>query len=311
LSPSVAELRIYLDSQSAYDFAQGGCDQYKISPCDGEFRSGLFFWVLRDAVARAGHYSSATEAQRFYSQIAAEVNAICAQGKIDCDGSAMTLPPPFQSLKAGYIRPAIDAFGTALRYVASFDYLDLPEHPMSCTIDDCGRGSGWSFFLQMVGTDLFTPIPWLPFPGDLLRRTDETNPMPFQLRSRHITRSLQDVSLLYRHIMPHLTKFAVIAFLLMGLICFGLRRLEPMFVIASCAALVALSRIGLIAYLDATSLSVINTTYLSPAYPAAILFCVVSIAGFGYAGWEWAMIRKRRLAPTTATQTYYAGVLPP
>lgn len=47
-----------------------------------EIGAGWFYWLLREAAARAGHHGSAREAETFYRRIAAEVNAAIDQGRI-------------------------------------------------------------------------------------------------------------------------------------------------------------------------------------------------------------------------------------
>lgn len=282
VSPAAAELRPHMESRSAFDYAQGGCDQYKIVPCDGEVRSGLFFWVLRDAAAAAGHYNTALEARRFYARLAAEVNAACAEGLLACDGMKFAMPPPFQSFKPAYADLAVQAFGRAVTYVTRFEGMGPPRQPMSYTVDDCGRSRTWPFFLQMVGADTFIPIPWLPFPDELVRR-DTAGPMPHALRYQKVVGILDGLTRFYGEAMPILAGLGLVCFLLTGLIGLYRRAVEPLFVVAGIAGFVTLSRLMLIAYLDATSLAAINATYLSPTYPALIVFGLVSIAALGEA----------------------------
>lgn len=283
VSPAAAELRAYMESPLAMQFAQGGCDQYKIVPCDGEVRSGLFFWALRDAVATAGHAGTAVEARNFYARLASEVNAACRERLIACHGMKFAMPPPFQSLKPGYFGLAADALSRATRFVARFEGMGPPHQPLSCTVDDCGRSRVWPVFLQMVGADTFIPIPWLPFPGDLMRRSDTAGPMPYAQRYQKVEALLNGVARFYSQAMPMVLGLAAVCFLATAAICLFRRKVEPLFVVAGIAGLVTLSRLLLIAYLDATSLAAINTTYLSPAYPALIVFGLASIAAFGEA----------------------------
>lgn len=283
VSPAAAELRSYMEGPGATDYAQWGCEAHKIAPCDGEVRSGWFFWALRDAVSAAGHYRTAVDAQHFYAQLASEVNAACEERLIACDGMKFAMPPPFQSFKPEYFGFAAQAFGRAARYAAGFEGMEPVRQPMSCTVDDCGRSRTWPFFLQMVGANTFTPIPWLPFPDDLVRRSDTAGPMPYALRYHKVEGFLMGLMRFYAAAMPAIPGLALACFLATGLICLLRRRVEPLFVIAGIAGLVVLSRLVLIAYLDATSLAAINTTYLSPTYPALILFSLVAIAAFGEA----------------------------
>jgi hypothetical protein len=71
------------------------CEEYKILPCSG-VHAGWFQWVLREAVARAGHYTSARDAARYYSSLALEIDSACADGRLDCLPPRATLAPPFR-----------------------------------------------------------------------------------------------------------------------------------------------------------------------------------------------------------------------
>lgn len=281
VSPAAAELRPYLEGPTAQDFVQAGCDHRKIMPCDGEFRSELFFWVFRDAAAAAGHYASGVDARRFYARLASEINTACDENRIACTGQRFAMPPPFQSFRTAYVAPAVDAFQRAITFAATFDGMAPPREIFSCTVDDCGRSEAWPFFLQMVGANQFIPIPWLPFPDDLTRR--DAADMPAVRRYQQVLPVLDGLTRFYSKAMPIMLGLGLACFLGAGLACFARHRLEPLVVAAGIAGAITLCRLALIAYLDATSLPAINSTYLSPAYPALIVFSLVSIAALGEA----------------------------
>jgi hypothetical protein len=48
----------------------------------GEIGAGQFFWVLHDAAESVGHGKSATEAEEYFHQIAGEINAAAAEGRL-------------------------------------------------------------------------------------------------------------------------------------------------------------------------------------------------------------------------------------
>ncbi|SEO23836.1 hypothetical protein SAMN05216227_10692 [Pseudorhodobacter antarcticus] len=59
----------------------------------GEVAGGWFVWAFRDAVAMAGHYETAAQARAFYTELAAEINAGCDEGIIECRPRRDTLRP--------------------------------------------------------------------------------------------------------------------------------------------------------------------------------------------------------------------------
>lgn len=82
-----------------------------LSGYSGEIAGGWFVWALRDAAALAGHHRSAQDARRFYSQLAAEVNAACDAGVLVCRSRRDTLRP---ELPAARIPELIEASWRAL-----------------------------------------------------------------------------------------------------------------------------------------------------------------------------------------------------
>ena len=58
-----------------------------------EVAGGWFTWAFRDAVALAGHHSSASAARAFYAQLAKEVNAACDEGILKCRRKRSSLAP--------------------------------------------------------------------------------------------------------------------------------------------------------------------------------------------------------------------------
>jgi hypothetical protein len=79
VSPSFRELAPWLEDRAGDDWAETE-GQYHLPP--REIPAGLFCWVLRDAVAVAGYYQSAGEAEAYYHRVANEIRAAAAHGRI-------------------------------------------------------------------------------------------------------------------------------------------------------------------------------------------------------------------------------------
>jgi hypothetical protein len=94
VSPAARELAAALDGPQGEAWRRVGCMSMGITDCP-EILSGWFVWAFRDAVAAAGHYRSAPEAMRFYDELAREINAACASGRVPCGPPRATLMPVF------------------------------------------------------------------------------------------------------------------------------------------------------------------------------------------------------------------------
>lgn len=95
VSEAARELRPTLEGIVGENWRQMGCAQMRIEVCPG-IPAGWFVWAFRDAVAAAGHYSSAREAFSFYRRLAAEINGACDDGQIACLPARNSMSPPFR-----------------------------------------------------------------------------------------------------------------------------------------------------------------------------------------------------------------------
>ena len=95
VSPLAKELEKTFDGPFGQSWAQVHCKEYAILPCSG-VHAGWFQWVLRQAAAQAGHYTSARDAAEYYAHLALEINAACADGRLECLPPRATLMPPFR-----------------------------------------------------------------------------------------------------------------------------------------------------------------------------------------------------------------------
>jgi hypothetical protein len=91
-SPTFLALKKYLDEKDAplTGWQQPSCTSYP-ETC-GDYGGNWFFWALRDAVALDGHYESPKKATKFYSQLNAEIRALCQSGRLVCNKKITVLP---------------------------------------------------------------------------------------------------------------------------------------------------------------------------------------------------------------------------
>lgn len=90
LSPKFAELRPFLQGDGV-GWQRPGCADFP-STC-GEFAAGWLEFAIRDAAQAAGHYATASNADRYYQELAAELESVCERGSITCGPRGYSLIP--------------------------------------------------------------------------------------------------------------------------------------------------------------------------------------------------------------------------
>ncbi len=91
VSPAFARLRPYFDGPGGQGWVQISC-QHSAANC-GDYLAGWFVWALRDAVASIGRYDSPADADAYYREITAEVQAACRSGRLHCAGGPIAYMP--------------------------------------------------------------------------------------------------------------------------------------------------------------------------------------------------------------------------
>lgn len=141
VSPAARELAPVLDGPEGETWRRIGCTQTGTTDCP-EILSGWFMWAFRDAVAAAGHYKSAPEAMRFYNQLADEIDAACASGRIPCGPARASLMPVFQRQYLGDTLRDSLVVGRILLSMANMEVGAAPS---------IGTPTGIAIFADMVG----------------------------------------------------------------------------------------------------------------------------------------------------------------
>jgi hypothetical protein len=82
VSPAFRELQPYFEGDPGNTWAVFGQDVGV--KAQGEISAGHFWWAFNEATYRAGYSRSARQADRFYRRVADEINAACADGRLQC-----------------------------------------------------------------------------------------------------------------------------------------------------------------------------------------------------------------------------------
>jgi hypothetical protein len=277
--PHAAALRPFFEGHGPDAYVAVGCATYAVTPCDGELRAGWFMWALRDAAAQAGFHRSATMARAYYAGLAAEIDAACATGSLQCAAPGGGLAPP---LRLSNLWRAAASLVRMVGFVVTFDGAAPPEAPVSCLVapadSACARFAG---YFDLLRAPVFAQPAWL----------GGTAALPDFAAWRAASRDLLSVRA-WDRLRGVLTRVAV-GFALTGppgvlaaLALFGLAALRalraraapPTLWLAALCALVAGVRLAAIAYVDAVAIPSVNVQYLGPVYPFLLVFCVLAVA---------------------------------
>jgi hypothetical protein len=90
-SPAFRTLQPHLEGPLRQSWIVDSCSWLHV--CD-DFANGWFVFALRDAAAGSGHYVSAAETDAFWSRVAAELQAACADGRLRCGPRPWSFLPP-------------------------------------------------------------------------------------------------------------------------------------------------------------------------------------------------------------------------
>ena len=247
VSPAFARLRPALEGNIGKGWIELACRVWNI--CD-DIPAGFLMWAIRDAVQGQGIHDAAAAAA-YYEQVAAEINAACADGRLKCTAPRVSMMPPW---RAAFVVPALRETWRALWYVARFKDVT----PFSSVRS--GSPEALAMFARLTRGRLF---------GD---------PPAAGVRDRSWAVSkrlavLQALARLYGVLAPALLVLSACtsAFLL----ALALRRREcpsPLWAIAGMAGLALVARVLVVGLVEATSFTAVHNVYLSAAHPFMLVF---------------------------------------
>jgi hypothetical protein len=254
VSPAARELQPYFDNPAGY-WRWTDCSD-KTYPC-GEIISGWFVWALRDAVSSAGHYSSAADADNFYERLTREINEACDAGELTCRSNPIPLLPAMSGSDLAHVPGSV---GQIIERTVRLDTIDT-VHPGP----SAGYPKDLSYAIELTGRPLMYP-------------TVESKPhyKVLETPGLQMRSTLESV---YRPLTWVVSGLGVLA-LLAGLVLLWLRRpvARRVLVVSWAAWVLYLTRVGVLALVDATSFPVTHAMYIGPAYTMLLLASLLSVA---------------------------------
>lgn len=280
VSPAAAELKPFFEGEAGrfwVTVSQGypvpwGC-QHPPRTCNTEILSGWYIWALRAAAASAGYYRTAKDTDHFYKRMAREVNRACERGQIPCHAPHSGVTPIWRDHYLGdTLEASRDIFQTLLRHA---------EHPLWWGDSALTAEQRWIF--EYVTNDRF-PL------------ANETPALPAGTFNRDsLRRGIAEViAQTYHHMTTGLLMLALASYTY--LIGAGLRwKSREVWIgvtLLSALMIAVATRIGLLGFLEATSIPSNNLLYLSPALPFFLIFiCAAPCLAIAHA---WQRLRHRR-----------------
>jgi len=179
VSPTFATLASYIDGDGGKSWDLHSCRAMP-SSC-GEIGSGWFAFMLRDAVATSGNFSSPAQASGFFGRIADEINAACAKGALECKPQLIAELPNvswrrlrktpqelWRAMMVYILHPArgLDAYpseGVEPAWTTTRRFLNYPLHTKSANTPSHFVMRGW---YHKSGTDWFSATIKNPSPGE-------------------------------------------------------------------------------------------------------------------------------------------------
>jgi hypothetical protein len=266
VSPRFAELAPYVEGEAGRGWSAPGCS--RLGVCD-EIAGGWMLWALRAAAATAGHYTTGREAARYWTEVATEVGQACDDGRLACEAKGFSFMPPLKRVDSKALSQALER---APLNAVVFRGVTFQPHPSKGSIKQLKP------FLDITRTRL------APDPRLIRKR------LPHQDRLLARKNKLFRWNLaVYRATTPLLACAALLAFGMSVVSAISHRHAGGSLLAAGTLLVGALSRVTLLALVDATSFPTIETVgYLAPVHALLLGFVVLAFHAVV------AAVRKRR-----------------
>ncbi len=260
VSPAFKELEPFLEGEQGKMWRQFGCQVYP-ETC-GDIASGWFLEAFRDAVALAGHHANGREADRYYSQLAQEINMACTENRISCLPERKSLMPPLTSQDyVKMIQNIPKGLFFLLRYENLLQRLHLPFH----SIGDSERLS----YYQDMTRETIAPT------KDGATQMSSLLPKQTLLNNKKI-KILSSIAGFYRTITTTLFALALLSYCLSLVNSLRERQLSSLALFNTTLIIGVSCRLVILSLIDITSFPGFNQYYLSPLYGFVLLFISLS-----------------------------------
>jgi len=260
VSPTFAKLKPFLEGppgiawgKAAEAWLKGG------TPSPEDIRGGFFVWALRDAATSVGAHESAVVAEQFYNKIANEINAACADGRLECRPERASMTPPWRNQ---YLALFTKSYWKGLTMLATLEEVEVMLMPSS------GPPKRAELF-QDLGRARLNPF---------MKNPD----FPPRLEHQHYLDELRldflgFLNRCFKVVNPFLVGLGCIAFAGVVAMDFRKRTLHPILVISTVLLVLILLRLAFLAYISVTSFEAMKIRYLLPLYPFLYLVIFISL----------------------------------
>lgn len=250
VSPKFAELKVFLEGQEGDDWRDIGIT------IDGEMTGGYVQWALMDAVESLGYYETATKAEKYYTELAEEINKLCDEGVIESRTQKIVSNSCYFEL--GDILKTITKMPETIKYQYTLEDISMMVINPGEII---GLEKEKILFEKMTNQPIVTM-------GHYTQKTNRTKIM-----------ILEKVEKIYENINPYLFYISIIVVVIFVLI--NIKKLkevyEELVILIAIAGLYA-SRIFIITFTKEMMFEeALNTSYLACIYDIQYLFGIISI----------------------------------
>jgi hypothetical protein len=231
----------------------------------GDIAAGWFVWALRDAAAVNGYYQSPRIAAQKFGQIAADITAACADGKLRCRRTWISFMPAMTETQWLSLPRSLLAVAEKVAFV------DPPVAFAMQSPGNIGRAAFeryWRFLNYPLVTEQV---------GD----QSTSSAVLMAIRMRAFLARLFGIAAPLVVSVGFLAMLAAIWRISTGKTQQTSRRI---LVVALAAWTLVVTRIGLIALMDASTGPVVNFPYTAPANYLALLAAILSIAALFRSG---------------------------
>ncbi len=258
VSPAFTRLKPFLDGPPGDNWAKFG-DNYNELHGSGEIGGAWFIWAVRQAVADLGLYKNSVMARDYYRQVAAEINAAIADGRLKGSPLHNTLAPPWRLEYAAMMR---EHAATQLD-----ELFGLHQHTPKPLLYESRGSDGVIKHFESATHD--RALPNTPEAAAKVKASQDAD-----LRSKTLI-ALQSF---YGHILEPLG-FVALAAILAMLAIPALRRRSSWALVSLCALTAAtVARCILLLYIDVSSFyAAADPRYLGPAQTFLILMEIFAI----------------------------------
>jgi hypothetical protein len=227
-----------------------------------DFQGGNFTWAFRDAVAAAGYYISGETVKNYYKRLATEVNAACADGRLECSAKRASLLPPWQT---EYTHPFLKTVIHGAIFMIQFKGFDSDPVP------SYGDEKLLKLFRDLTQERLSPPS------GFRVKGVSfsERDSLPNIDKSKIII--LNWINMVYQFALPFLTIIAVSFYIFSTFKIFKNRVIPVLWIITTSIIIAIVVRLIILSVIHVTSFPGIAVRYLSPSYPLLLIFVAMSL----------------------------------